>query len=159
LGVAFGGLGFEVGEGDPGEGVGGLVEGRFLRFEVEQFSGAEFKGVAGEGSGEFAGGGSPSGAVVAEDGEAGGEDAVTIQYPVAINQHSEGEAEFFAGLNFEVDEEPFAAAVEFPNADEFIDVAVALVGFGGDLFEFFVQELRAFAPVDNRILLVGDELL
>jgi hypothetical protein len=36
-----------------------------------------------------------------------------------------------------------------PNADEFIDVAVALVGFGRDLFEFFVEELGAFAPVDR----------
>jgi hypothetical protein len=52
-------------------------------------------------------------------------------------------------LDFEVDEEPFAGAVEFPDADEFIDVAVALVGFGGDLFEFFVEELGAFAPVNG----------
>ncbi len=35
------------------------------------------------------------------------------------------------------------------DADEFINVAVALVGFGGDLFEFFVEELGAFAPVDR----------
>jgi hypothetical protein len=71
LGIAFGGLGFEVGEGDPGEGVGGLIEGGFLGFVVEQFGGAEFKGVAGEGGGEFAGGGSPRGAVVARSSRRG----------------------------------------------------------------------------------------
>jgi hypothetical protein len=68
LGVAAGGLGFEVGEGDPGKGIVGLVEGGFVGFEVEEFGGAEFKGVAGEGGGEFAGGGSTGGAVV-EDGD------------------------------------------------------------------------------------------
>ncbi len=149
MGIAAGGLGCEVGEGDPGEGVGGLVEGGLMGFEVEEFGGAEFKGVTGEGGGEFAGGGSPSGAVVAENGEAGGEDAVAIEYPVAVDQHPEGETGFFTGLDFEVDEQPFAGAVEFPDADELIDVAVALVGFGGDLFEFFVEELGAFAPVDR----------
>ena len=41
-----------------------------------------------------------------------------------------------------------------PDADEFIDVAVALVGFGGDLFEFFVEELGAFAPVDGFGMLI-----
>jgi hypothetical protein len=52
-------------------------------------------------------------------------------------------------LDFEVDEQPFAGAIEFPDADEFIDVAVALVGFGGDLFEFFVEKLGTFAPVNG----------
>ncbi len=149
MGVAAGCLGFEVGEGDPGEGVGGLVEAGCVGFEVEEFGGAEFKGVAGEGGGEFAGGGSPSGAVVAEDGEASGEDAVAVKDSVAIDQHPEGKAGFFTGLDFEVDEQPFACAVEFPDADEFIDVAVALVGLGGDLFEFFVEELGAFSPVNG----------
>ncbi len=149
LGIAAGGLGFEVGEGDPGEGVGGLVEGDFVGFEIEEFGGAEFKGVAGKGGGEFAGGGSPTGAVVAENGEAGGEDAVAVKYSVAINQHAEGETGFFAGLDFEVDEQPFAGAIEFPDPDELIDVAVALVGFWGNLFKFFVEELGAFAPVDR----------
>jgi hypothetical protein len=45
-------LGFEVGEGDPGEGVGGLLELGFLGFVVEEFGDGEVEGELGEGGGE-----------------------------------------------------------------------------------------------------------
>jgi hypothetical protein len=41
-----------MGKGDPGEGVGGLLELGFLGFVVEEFGDGEVEGESGEGGGE-----------------------------------------------------------------------------------------------------------
>ncbi len=115
LGIALGGLGFEVGEDDPGEGIVGLLEDGFVGLVVQKLDRCKLEGQFAQGGGDFAGGGSPGAITVAENGQTGGEDAIAIEYPGAVSQHPKRESRFLLALNFDMDQQPFRFAIQSPN--------------------------------------------
>ena len=77
---------------------------------------------------------------------------------MVVRVHSLGEHGLHLALNFDVDEYAAFLPVEQPELCEFIDGALSGRRIGGDLFQFFVEELVLARPVD-RLAYGGEEKL
>jgi hypothetical protein len=135
-----------MGGNDSRDGIPSVQPGR--QIDLRQFADGKVEGQVTPVIESFVTAGLPERVRVGEDGDADDGELEPVEDPVVVAEHPLGEGVVALGLDFCVDEHPFAAPVPTSDFDEFVGADAAGLRFADDLLEFGVEEAEGEGPID-----------